>query len=96
MGRKVVQATPHAADGKRLRAARLALGYKVLEHYAKKAGINSSLYSMHETGSRLITLERARALKREFGLSLEFIFDGNANGLPDVLQNKIKEKLSQL
>jgi transcriptional regulator with XRE-family HTH domain len=96
MGRKVVQATPYAEEGKRLRAARFALGYRVLEHYAKKAGINSSLYSMHETGSRLITLERARALKREFGLSLEFIFDGNPNGLPDDLSTKIKEILPQL
>lgn len=96
MGRKVVQATPHAANGKRLKAARMALGYTVLEHYAKNAGISSSLYSMHETGSRLITLERARALKRAYGLDLNFIYDGEDDALPHGLVKKINEILPQL
>ena len=96
MGRKVVQATPYAAEGKRLRAARFALNYDVLADYAKKAGISASLYSMHETGSRLITLERARALKQEFGLSLEYIFDGELDHLKHGLAKKIQEILPTL
>ena len=93
MGRKVVRATPYAVDGKRLKAARLALGFDVLEHYAREAGIKSNHYSQHETGVRPITLARARALKQKFKLSLDFIFDGDLNDLPHGLVNKIKERL---
>lgn len=96
MARRVVQPTPYAAEGKRLRAARLALGYNVLERYAKKAGISPSLYSMHETGSRMITLERARALKRTYGLDLDFIYDGEDDALPHGLVKKITEILHRL
>lgn len=96
MGRKVVQETPHAADGKRLRAVRLALGHDVLEHYARAAGMASNLYGMHETGVRPITLERARALKHHYRLPLDFIFDGDLYGLPHELVRKYQEKLAKL
>ena len=93
MGRKVISPTPYAADGKRLRAARLALGYEVLEQYANDAGIRSNNYSQHETGVRRISLATAKALKRRFRLSLDFIYDGDPHSLPHGLANKINENL---
>ena len=90
MGRKVVQPTPHAVGGRRLKAARLALERDVLDHYAREAEIPSTHYCEHETGVRRITLDSALALKRKFGLSLDYIYDGDFDQLPHQLAIKIK------
>ena len=96
MGRKLTRHAPFAEYGRRLRAARLALGYEILDHYAKKAGIPPKYYSMHETGVHLITIERAKALKRTYDLSFDYIFDGDMDNLPRKLVEKISELLPTL
>jgi transcriptional regulator with XRE-family HTH domain len=95
MGRKVKRATPYAAEGNRLKAARLALGFKVMEHFAQAAGIRSNYYSSFETGARLITLTHARALKQRFGFGLDYIFDGDLYDVPQKLVAEVAANISK-
>lgn len=96
MGRKVVRATPYAAEGKRLKAARLALGFEKMEHFAQAAGIRSNYFSSFETGARLITVTYALTLKQKFGLGLDYIFDGDFCDVPLKLVPKVAAELNKL
>lgn len=96
MGRKLRRATPYAAVGKRLKAVRLALDFDVLEDFAREIGIRSNYWSQHETGVRLITLDRARELKSRFGVGLDFIFDGNLDDLPKEFESRFNEHFAKL
>jgi len=83
MGRKVRQPTPFAEDGKRLRVARQAIAPEAtLDSYARAAGISPNHYSQHETGVRLITVERALALRAKYKISLDYIYAGDDTGFP--------------
>lgn len=68
--------------GRRLRAARLALGYESKREFAEKAGITEQTYGPWENGAREITREGAKQLRRHYGLSMDFIYFGNKDALP--------------
>lgn len=73
------------AIGQRLKSARLALGYREKKVYAERAGLTAQTYGPWELGEREITREGAKALRRTYGLSLDFIYFGNTDALPHKL-----------
>ena len=66
----------------RLAMTRVALGYDNQAEFAAKAGLRQNAYNQYETGKRRITLDAALKLKRTFGISLDWIYAGDRNGLP--------------
>ena len=55
--------------------------HRELEHmtqadYAKRAGVKRSQLSNWESGRQRISIDGARALRRTYGLSLDFIYEG--------------------
>lgn len=74
-----------AGIGRRLRAARLALGYESKRQFAERAGLTEQTYGPWELGVREITREGAKQLRRHYGLSMDFIYFGNKDALPHSL-----------
>jgi transcriptional regulator with XRE-family HTH domain len=72
---------PFADIGNRLRWHRLLLGMDQGD-YASKAGIKQSTFGNWETGYSRISLDGARALRKTYGLSLDFIIEGIPEALP--------------
>lgn len=54
--------------------------------YAKRAGLNRSQLSNWETGDYRLSLDGARALRKTYGLSLDFLFEGIDDALPMTLR----------
>lgn len=61
----------------RLRALRQELGYKTQTSFATKLGIDKSTYNLYETGKRPLTFETACLIRREFGISIDWLFFGD-------------------
>lgn len=74
--------------GARLRAAREALGLTQAEFY-RRAGIAQNAYSQYESGKRLLTLNQAIKLRDAFGLSLDWLFQGDLAAMPHALAAKL-------
>lgn len=55
--------------------------------YAALIGAKRSIYSLWESGSNRITVDYALKLRDRYGLSLDFIYAGNADALPTSLRN---------
>jgi len=90
MGRKPGKPGPHVIVGERLRIARMSLGYagEPLAAYLSDTGISVSAYSMYENGHRLIGVEEAICLKRRYGITLDWLYDGQMT-LPFELAQKV-------
>lgn len=56
------------------------------KEYATKAGLTRNQLSNWETGDSRLSLDGALALRRTYGLSLDFIYEGNAETLPMTLR----------
>lgn len=54
--------------------------------YAARAGLKRSQLSNWETGLQQISVDGARALRRTYGLSLDFIYEGIEDALPMTLR----------
>lgn len=54
--------------------------------YATRAGLTRTQLSNWETGKSRISIDGARALRRTYGLSLDFIYEGIADALPMTLR----------
>lgn len=59
--------------------------------YAKKAGIKRSQLSNWETGAQRVSIDGALALRRTFGLSLDFIYEGMDETLPMALRQALRD-----
>lgn len=57
------------------------------EEYALRAGLKRNQLSNWEAGSNRIGLDGARALRKTYGLSLDFIYEGDPDTLPMTLRN---------
>lgn len=80
-----------AADtARRLRQTRLAMLYEDQDEFAADAGLEQSRYSRFESGSRRISLDAAMSLVKHHGLSLDWIYYGDANALDPRLWTRIK------
>jgi transcriptional regulator with XRE-family HTH domain len=60
--------------------------------YAEKAGIRRSQLSNWETGQQRVSVDGAIALRRTYGLSLDFIYEGIDDTLPMTLRQALRDK----
>ncbi len=74
--------TSLAATGQRLLATRLALGYESQLEFAHAAGVSPQAWNNYERGRSRPALEIALALCAQFQLTLDWIYRGDAGGLP--------------
>lgn len=72
----------YEAIGKRLVATRLALGFESQMEFAAAANISPQALNNYERGRSRPALEIALALCNRFGLTLDWIYRGDAGGLP--------------
>lgn len=77
---------PFADIAERLLWHREMLGLSQ-EEYAVKIGKKRSAYSLWEAGSHRLSLDGALALRKTFGLSLDFMYEGIDDALPMTLRN---------
>lgn len=69
--------------GKRLRAARLACGYKSARSFAIKHKIPESTYSQHETGKRSLNPEMLCFYSEKFHVHPGWLIHGHTNQLAE-------------
>jgi len=86
MRRKWIVGYGDIAD--RLRISRLALGHTPTT-ISRLIGMESSYWHNCESRTRRISVDRAIALKRRTGLTLEWIFDSDIRTLPKDIADKI-------
>lgn len=84
-GKKSQREAERQADIDRI-AARLKLGRKALglksSELCKIAGIARNTYSQWENAKGRPPLDQARVLRRLFGFSLDWLYEGDRSGLP--------------
>ena len=66
-----------------------ALTGKTQAQYARLAGLKRAQLNNWETGDYRISLDGARALRRTYGLSLDFIVEGSEDALSMNLRNAL-------
>ena len=71
-----------AAIAKRLIATRLALGFESQVEFCRAAGVAANAWNNYETARSRPTLNVAVQLCDRFGLTLDWIYRGDAGGLP--------------
>lgn len=62
------------------------------EDYAARAGIKRSQLSNWESGAQRVSVDGALALRRTYGLSLDFIYEGIDDALPMTLRAALRDK----
>lgn len=62
------------------------------DDYAAKIGMKRPRYSLWEAGTHRLSLDGALALRRRFGLSLDFMYEGIDDALPMTLRNAWRDR----
>ena len=81
---------PYLDIAARIKWHRTLLGF-TQEEYAKKAKLKRAQLNNWEGGSNRIGLDGARALRKTYGLTLDFIYEGIADALPMNLRNELMD-----
>ena len=63
------------------------------KEYAEKAGLKRAQLSNWESGDYRLSIDGARALRKTYGLSLDFLFEGIEDALPMTLRAAWRDKL---
>lgn len=81
----------------RLKALELAVADSAAE-LCREAGLAANRWSQYKSGhpKRQITLEAARKLKKRYGATLEWIFDGEIHTLPPTLAKSINKAIHKV
>lgn len=83
------------ADGVKVIAGRLVRTREALglaqQEFCREIGVAKNVYNPFETGKRRITVDVARRIKLRFGVSLDWIYDGDPAQLPAALYRRIEE-----
>jgi len=79
---------PFSDQAKRLLWHRNLLGLSQAD-YAAKAGLKRPAVNNYESGDFQIGLAAARALRSTYGLSLDFLYEGEVQALPMNLRNAL-------
>jgi len=87
------RARPFLEIGERVAWHRSTTGMDQLD-YATKAGLKRSQLSNWETGGSRLSLDGALALRKAYGLSLDFLFAGVDDALPMTLRNAWRDRPS--
>lgn len=75
--------------GQRLRAIREVLSDLTQKEWAEKHGFGKTQYNNWESGARRITVDEAERLCHVYGLTLDFIYRGIKDRLPENLRNSL-------
>jgi transcriptional regulator with XRE-family HTH domain len=62
------------------------------KEYAERAGLKRSQLSNWESGDYRLSLDGARALRKTYGLSLDFLYEGSIDALPMTLRAAWRDK----
>jgi len=81
---------PYAEIAARIKWHRSVTG-RTQEEYAAAAGLTRQQLNNWENGQKRIGLDGARALRKTYGLSLDFIYEGIADALPMNLRNALSD-----
>ena len=86
---------PYAIEcGRRLRATREALGYATVREFAEATGVTDDALSAWERGINLVRQDYVRRIKRQFGVTFDWIYDGDASTLRQSLYDLVEGKAS--
>ena len=77
---------PYADIAERIRWHRNLLRLTQQE-YAERIGVKRSAFSLWEAGSHRLSLDGALALRKRYGLPLDFMYEGIDDALPMTLRN---------
>lgn len=80
--------------GARLAALRLAFEGAVQKEWAEKHSFSPSRYNNWEKGVRRISLEAAELLADRYGVTLDWIYRGRADGLSENSLKRISSHLA--
>ena len=83
---------PYADIGERVRWHREMVEGTNQGDYAKRAGLKRSALSNWESGYGRVSLDGAIALRRTYGLSLDFIYEGIDETLPMTLRQAWRDR----
>jgi transcriptional regulator with XRE-family HTH domain len=78
-----------AEIGRRLDALHAALGVSQAD-VCRTIGLSSGRYSQYVSGKRKLTLEVATSLVSAYGVTLDWLFLGDASALPQHLHKKLQ------
>lgn len=95
-GTKNEKATRRSPVASRLEMTRVALGYEDQAAFAAKAGLAQNRYNQYENGKRPLTLAAALKLRAAFGVTLDWLFCGDRNGLPHAIWSALPADQSAL
>lgn len=73
----------------RLRALQKELGFKTQTAFAEALGIDKSTYSLYVNGHRPLTFETALLIRKQWGISLDWMFFGDLGMAPQSLMLKV-------
>jgi transcriptional regulator with XRE-family HTH domain len=76
----------------RLRLSREALDFNITT-IARLIGSDASTWHNYEKAIRRISLDKALLLKARTGISIEWVYSGDINSLPDHLRDKIQARI---
>ena len=82
---------PYTDQAQRIVWHRNFLGF-TQKQYAARAGIKRSALNNYESGDFQIGLAAARSLRKTYGLSLDFIYEGEVDALPMNLRKALLDK----
>ena len=82
---------PHGDIAERVRWHRALEGLGQ-DAYAKKAGLKRAQLNNWESGDYRLSLDGALALRRTFGLSLDFMYEGIDDALPMTLRRAWRDR----
>ncbi len=86
---------PFLDTGERLRWHRDLLGMKQ-DEYAASIGFKRSVYSLWERGGHRLSLDGALAIRKRYGLSLDFMYEGIDDALPMTLRNAWRDRPAEM
>lgn len=85
---------PYAEIAERLRWHRESITGLTQKEYAEKIGSKRPAYSQWEAGLQRLSLNGALALRKTYGLSLDFLYEGIDDALPMTLRNAWRDRPS--
>lgn len=91
----IIKSRIYAETGNRLRVMREALGYDSLRDFAAEIDVPEDRFGTYERGVSLLQMPTALLIKRRFGVTLEWIYDGDASGMPHALYEAITATLAR-
>lgn len=83
---------PFADIAERLKWHREKIVGATQAEYAATIGVKRSAYSLWEAGTHRLSLDGSLALRSKYGLSLDFMHEGNDDALPMTLRNAWRDR----